>query len=160
MHSPLRNAVRATALSTPLVLALAVPATAWATPPVTWEDPPPMSMLHALLLFGGVPLGLVVLIALLTVAPSVARGSAPQRGVDRWATPQWFNGPRAESLAEARESQPVGAGAGAPRPLAAGAGVPRTLTVGTHEVPGTGAHAARGAVVAAAAPGGGASARW
>ena len=39
-----------------------------------WPDPPPMSTLHALLLFGGVPLAISVGIALLVLAPSLARG--------------------------------------------------------------------------------------
>jgi hypothetical protein len=42
--------------------------------PTTWPEPPPMSTLHALLLFVGVPLGISVGIALLVLAPSLARG--------------------------------------------------------------------------------------
>jgi hypothetical protein len=42
--------------------------------PTTWPDPPPMSTLHALLLFVGVPFGISVGIALLVLAPSLARG--------------------------------------------------------------------------------------
>jgi hypothetical protein len=48
-----------------------------------WPDPPPMSTLHALLLFGGVPLALSVLIALLVLAPSLARGPR-YRPAERW----------------------------------------------------------------------------
>jgi hypothetical protein len=39
-----------------------------------WPDPPPMSTLHALLLFGGVPLAISIGIALLVLAPSLAHG--------------------------------------------------------------------------------------
>jgi hypothetical protein len=39
-----------------------------------WPEPPPMSTLHALLLFGGVPIAISVGIALLVLAPSLARG--------------------------------------------------------------------------------------
>jgi hypothetical protein len=39
-----------------------------------WPPPPPMSTLHALLLFGGVPLAISLGIALLVLAPSLARG--------------------------------------------------------------------------------------
>jgi hypothetical protein len=39
-----------------------------------WPEPPPMSTLHALLLFAGVPLAICVGISLLVVAPSLARG--------------------------------------------------------------------------------------
>jgi hypothetical protein len=48
-----------------------------------WPDPPPMSTLHALLLFGGVPLAISVGIALLVVAPSLARGPR-YRPAERW----------------------------------------------------------------------------
>jgi hypothetical protein len=95
MPRPLTRALRLTALGTPLVWAVAAPATALATTPVGWEEPPSISTLTALLLFVGVPLGLFLLIVGLTVAPSLARSGAQQQNLDRWATPQWFNGPAA-----------------------------------------------------------------
>lgn len=52
-----------------------------------------MSKLHALLLFVGVPAGLFVLIALLVMAPSVAKGPRYRPGLSWWATPEWFGGP-------------------------------------------------------------------
>jgi hypothetical protein len=48
-----------------------------------WPEPPPMSTLHALLLFGGLPLALSALIALLVLAPSLARGPR-YRPAERW----------------------------------------------------------------------------
>lgn len=54
-----------------------------------------MSKLDALLLFVGVPAGLFVLIALLVMAPSVAKGPRYRPGLSWWATPEWFNGPQA-----------------------------------------------------------------
>ena len=48
-----------------------------------WPDPPPMSTLHALLLFGGVPLAISVGIALLVLAPSLASGPR-YRPAERW----------------------------------------------------------------------------
>jgi hypothetical protein len=55
-----------------------------------WPDPPPMSTLHALLLFGGVPLAISVGIALLVLAPSLARGPR-YRPAERWdAGPEIF----------------------------------------------------------------------
>jgi hypothetical protein len=42
--------------------------------PTTWPEPPPMSALHAILLFVGVPLAISVVIALLVLAPSLAGG--------------------------------------------------------------------------------------
>lgn len=106
-HAALRWTVRATAPGLPIALVLGSPAMASASPPVTWDVAPPMSRLHALLLFGGVPLALFVLIVFLTVAPSVARGGDQARGVDRWATPQWFNGPRAGEPVEGAPQLPA-----------------------------------------------------
>ena len=95
MPHPLTRALRLTALATPLFWTVAAPSTALATTPVGWEEPPSISTLTALLLFVGVPLGLFLLIVGLTVAPSLARRGDQQQNVDRWATPQWFNGPAA-----------------------------------------------------------------
>jgi hypothetical protein len=48
-----------------------------------WPEPPPMSTLHALLLFGGVPLAISVGIVLLVLAPSLAHGPR-YRPAERW----------------------------------------------------------------------------
>lgn len=52
-----------------------------------------MSLLTALLVFGGIPLALTLGISLLVVAPSLIRGDRQQRGVESWTEPQWFGGP-------------------------------------------------------------------
>lgn len=61
--------------------------------PTTWPEPDPMSTLHALLLFVGVPAGLFVVIALLVMAPSVVKGPRYRPGLSWWAKPEWFGGP-------------------------------------------------------------------
>lgn len=184
MQTPLRYAVRVTAVSVPLVLVLGAPATASATAPVGWDGAPPVSLLEALLLFGGVPLGLFLLITFLTVAPGLARGDR-SGGVDRWATPQWFNGPRAgESVEGTAGPRALGGSAGtggadsyagassadapAPDDGASGAGPAPTPPAGqpTEEArgrppsPDADAGPARDVVPVAADTGGGASARW
>jgi hypothetical protein len=52
-----------------------------------------MSTLTALLVYVGIPAGLFLLIALLVVAPSMARGPRYRPGLGWWAAPVWFNGP-------------------------------------------------------------------
>jgi hypothetical protein len=52
-----------------------------------------MSLLHALLVFAGIPLALMGGITLLVMAPSLVRGDRQQRGVSSWTEPQWFGGP-------------------------------------------------------------------
>src|SRR4051794_40418733 len=48
-----------------------------------WPAPPPMSTLHALLLFGAVPLAISVGIVLLVLAPSLAHGPR-YRPAEQW----------------------------------------------------------------------------
>jgi len=61
--------------------------------PTTWPDPDPMSTLEALLFFVGFPLGLALVIALLVMAPSVAKGPRYRPGLPWWADPEWFGAP-------------------------------------------------------------------
>ena len=56
-----------------------------------------MSTLQALLVFGGIPLGILVAIALLVSAPSVVRGPRYRPGADWDAAPLWFGGPEQRS---------------------------------------------------------------
>ena len=85
-----RRAVRAVAIVVVATLVLAA-SPALADVPSGWPEPEPVPLLRALLVYLVAPLGLVLLIALLTVAPSLARGERPSVG-----TPddQWFGGPR------------------------------------------------------------------
>ena len=59
--------------------------------PEGWSDPPQVDNLKALLLLGGVPLTLFVVITLLVMAPSLAKGdhSGGESGDG-----EWFGGPR------------------------------------------------------------------
>jgi hypothetical protein len=67
--------------------------------PQDWPDPPPMSTLHALLLFGGVPLAVIIVVSLLVMAPSLAKG--PRYRPDQ----EW------DAEAEQFGATPIGAGA-------------------------------------------------
>jgi hypothetical protein len=68
-------------------------ATRWlAEAPSTWQDPPPMSTLHALLLFVGAPALIIALVSLLVIAPSLARGPRYRPGQEWDAQPEWFGG--------------------------------------------------------------------
>ncbi|MDT0202758.1 hypothetical protein [Nocardioides sp. AE5] len=79
------------------VLALAASATFLAAPasanvPEDWSNPDPVDTAHALIVYVGAPLGLILLITLLVMAPSLARGD---RGNDKGgADSEWFGGPR------------------------------------------------------------------
>ncbi len=62
----------------------------------SWNDPHPMSTLHALLFFGGITLAIIVGITLLVMAPSLAKGPR-YRPSQQWnAESEWFGAPAAE----------------------------------------------------------------
>ncbi|MGH3473002.1 MAG: aa3-type cytochrome oxidase subunit CtaJ [Nocardioidaceae bacterium] len=61
--------------------------------PLTWPNPAPMSTLHAVLFFVGIPLLAVIVISLLVVAPSLAKGPRYRPGQHWGAEPEWFGGP-------------------------------------------------------------------
>lgn len=113
--SSLRRALRVGAVTVPAAsLLLASPALA--APPTSWSNPAPMSLLHALLVFAGIPLALMAGITLLVMAPSLIRGDRQQRGVSSWTEPQWFGGPAGAvpagagargEIEGARESEPA-----------------------------------------------------
>jgi hypothetical protein len=63
-----------------------------ALPPEDWPNPPEMSTLHAILLFVGVPALIFVVITLLVLAPSLARGPRYRPGQDWDAQPEWLSG--------------------------------------------------------------------
>ena len=52
-----------------------------------------LTALQTIGIFIGIPLALFLLITLLVVAPSAARGPRYRPGVGWWAAPVWFNGP-------------------------------------------------------------------
>jgi hypothetical protein len=77
----------------PAALAL-LAAPAYADTPASWPDVEPISMLHAVLLLGGVPVLLFVLIGVAVYVPSMVRGER-EAGSDRWqGGGNWFGGPR------------------------------------------------------------------
>lgn len=90
---------RAATVSTAvLVAAFAVAAPATADVPEGWSDPDPVSGLEALLLLGGIPLLVCVLIALAIYVPALARGERVAPGAATVEN-QWIGGPR-KSTAE------------------------------------------------------------
>jgi hypothetical protein len=94
MTNPTRRVARAATIAVGLgviasTVLLAGPATA--AVPDGWSDPDEVDNLHALLLLGGVPLLLFVLIALAVYLPSFAKSVAtPEPG----ARNEWIGGPR------------------------------------------------------------------
>lgn len=71
-----------------------------------------LSVLETVLWFVGVPLGLFVVITLLVMAPSAARGPRYRPGLGWWAAPVWFNGPD-DPDAAVRAAEPTAGGGGA-----------------------------------------------
>lgn len=72
---------------------VAVAGPASAEVPEGWSNPEPVSALHAILLLGGVPLLLFVLIALAVYVPALVRGERVAPGSPA-VEDQWFGGPR------------------------------------------------------------------
>ena len=73
------------------MLVLATTAPASAAPPVSWPDEEdPLSTLEQLLLLVGAPLALLIVITLLVMAPSVAKGSTYRSHVPWYAEPMQF----------------------------------------------------------------------
>jgi hypothetical protein len=61
--------------------------------PTTWTDPAPMSTLHAILFFVGIPALIVAVISLLVVTPSLVKGQRYRPGREWGAEPEWLNAP-------------------------------------------------------------------
>jgi hypothetical protein len=79
---------------------------AFATAPEQWGETPSVDPLHALLVIVLIPLGLFLLIALLTYLPSMIRGESAYRPGLAWRhEPEWFGGPR-EGLEKADRTDP------------------------------------------------------
>lgn len=73
-----------------------------------------LSALQTLLIFAGIPIGLFVVISLLVMAPSMARGPRYRPGLGWWAAPVWFNGPDdADSAVRHATATPKNEGGGA-----------------------------------------------
>jgi hypothetical protein len=68
--------------------------------PRTWPDGPHMSTLHALLLFGGVPLLVIIAFSLMVLAPSWVKGPRYRIGQPWQARSEWFGPALSEGGAE------------------------------------------------------------
>ena len=77
--------------ATAAVLAAAGPASAEV--PEGWSDPDQVSVLHALLVFAGIPVLLFVVIVVLVYIPALVRGERATPGAGAREN-QWFGGPR------------------------------------------------------------------
>jgi hypothetical protein len=91
-----------------VTVALALPLTyagaASADVPEGWSDPDDVSFLHALLVLGGIPLLVIVLLALLVYVPSIVRGESVAPAGAR-ADDEWFGGRRdAHRAIEAKQA--------------------------------------------------------
>jgi hypothetical protein len=99
-----RRLARAVAL-TPAVLAL-LAAPAFADTPEEWADADPVSTLHVLLVLVIIPAGLFLLISLLVLVPSMARGDRYTPGHAWRSENEWFGGPRG-GIEAADKSEPA-----------------------------------------------------
>ncbi len=70
-----RVATRSVALAAATLTLASVSGPAGAQVPENWSDPKPVSFLHALLVLGGIPLALFVLIAVLVSLPGWVSGA-------------------------------------------------------------------------------------
>ena len=108
-HPHLLRFTRAVALT--LVVALPTVATpSYAQVPEGWSDPQPVDKLHALLVLGGIPLALFVVITLLVMAPSLAKGERASTS----GGSEWFGGPGkgTDELTAASEPAETGGASG------------------------------------------------
>lgn len=72
-------------------------APAFALDPDDGDDPgPPISALEVVLIFGVIPIGVFLLIALLVSLPSIVNGPRYRPGLGWQGAPQWYGAPGAE----------------------------------------------------------------
>jgi hypothetical protein len=108
----LRRAARAAAVLTIPLVSIAAVAPASAAPPVSWNQPEGLSTLDTLLLIVGAPLALMVVITLLVMAPSIAKGTNQRTHVPWYAEPMTFGTtPADESSTDADTAGMTGGGA-------------------------------------------------
>lgn len=89
----LTRAVLTLSVACSLVLVAALTSPAVADTPKNWERPPDVSLLSYLLVLVIIPLGLAIVVTLLTVLPSLARDRAQQPGQSWRGDSEWFGGP-------------------------------------------------------------------
>ena len=97
----------------PALLMTSLTGTALADPPVQWENNPPASPLHVILILVVIPVALFALITLLVYLPSMGKGESYQPGQPWRSEPEWFGGPRGGVQAADRTEQPLSVGGSA-----------------------------------------------
>ena len=95
-EAPSRHVLRRAvlALSAAAVAVIALPAVASADTPEAWEKAPHVSGLEFLVVLVLIPLGLALVISLLTVLPSMIHDRGDEPGQSGRAEAEWFGGPR------------------------------------------------------------------
>lgn len=121
MTSPLRipRTLLRLAAATVTLVALAVGGAASADVPVGWSDPKPVPVLHDILVLGGIPILVILIIAAAVYLPSIVRGESVAPAGLR-SEDQWFGGrdlprgeqARAEVTSGSRESTDSDSGSG------------------------------------------------
>jgi len=102
-----RTALVLTAAALPLLAA----SPAVAEVPEGWSDPDDVGILQLLLVIGGIPLALAVLIGLAVYLPALTRGENVRPG--GVVADEWFGGPRSGAAElEARDADRTGGGSG------------------------------------------------
>lgn len=104
-----RRLARALAL-TPVLLVPLAAAPALAAPPEGWPETESPSVLGYLMLLVIIPLAAALVITLLTIAPSLARGERYTPGRSWRGESEWFGGPKTGLDAVDREPVQVTAG--------------------------------------------------
>jgi hypothetical protein len=89
----LRRVSRATVIAGGVAVGLAA-SPAEAKPPSTWETPDNPSFLHQLLLLGGVPVVVFLVLTLAVYLPTMMRRGSAEPAVAFQERSEWFGGPR------------------------------------------------------------------
>lgn len=106
-HRALRHAARAIAV-VPALLVVAAATPAMAVAPSSWGPAPKVNLLYAVLVLGGIPLALFVIIWALAYATSDDHRQSYRPGLAWRNEPVWFGGPRGGLAAlEADAADPV-----------------------------------------------------
>jgi hypothetical protein len=93
-----RRALRAATVGSLAAVPLLLASPAFARHREAGDDPGPgMSAVATILVYIGIPLAIACIIALLVLAPSIARGNRYRpHQLSWWAAPVWFGGPQDE----------------------------------------------------------------
>lgn len=91
MRETIVNRIAVVVVASAAIIGLAGPASA--DVPEGWSNPARVSTLHALLVLGGIPILLFLLITLAVYVPGLVRGERVKPGAPT-VEDQWFGGPR------------------------------------------------------------------